>query len=68
MFKKFFGWLNLADLDTARREASMQVIARYSRGNTSIQDGRIMSRDDLARLSAAADQAMDRLRRAMRPQ
>ncbi len=68
MFKKFFGWLSLADLDAARDEASVQIAARYARGNIFIQEGRVMHKDDLARLSAAADQAMGRLRDALRHQ
>lgn len=65
MFRKLIGWLNLADLDDAREEASMRIMARYARGNTSFQDGRSLNQEDLIRLSAAADQAMNRLRHAL---
>lgn len=66
MFRKLTDWLNLADLDKARNAASLQIITRYARGNTSIQDGRSMNKCDLARLSALADEAMYRLRLAIR--
>lgn len=65
MLRKFFDWLNLADLDEARKKASVQIASRYARGNILIQNGHSMNAADLARLSAKADVAMGRLRHAL---
>lgn len=65
MFRKLVNWLNLVDLDEALRRASMRIVARYARGNTSIQDGRSMNRKRLSTLSLAADAAMYRLRQSL---
>ena len=58
----FFGGYEQAD-----RESASKVVARFARGNTSIQFGRYLSADKLEKLLANGDRAAARLaKRAQR--
>lgn len=62
-FRKIRDWLTLADYGKAKREATRQVVRRYSRGNTSVQNGWFMDEAELESLSRKADDAMKEINR-----
>lgn len=66
MFQKIADLFTLADYDRAKHEATSRIVSRQSRGNISAQDGWYMTKDELDELSARADTALARLRRAFR--
>lgn len=47
-FGRLWAWLSLQDYEAADRSATVQVVQRYSRGNTSVQDGRFLTSDEMA--------------------
>lgn len=61
--KSFYQWLMLRDYEVAKADATELVVKRFSRGNTSAQNGWYMDCAELAELSRAADKAMSRLER-----
>jgi hypothetical protein len=58
VLKSFYQWVTLLDYESAKDEATERVIKRYSRGNTSIQNGWYVSEDALKELSVKGDRAM----------
>ena len=60
-----WGWFFLADYDAAKEQATDNVVARYARGNANFQNGAILDADDLDKLSADGDDALERLNRRM---
>jgi hypothetical protein len=65
-FRRLRAWLRLDDYTEAKSEATDRIIARYSRGNTSVQNGQYMDKDKLNDLSSRGDEAMSRLRKMVR--
>jgi hypothetical protein len=63
MFARLREWLLLADYEAAKDHATDVIIARYARGNTSIQNGWYLDETDLAALSRAGDDALLKLKR-----
>jgi hypothetical protein len=61
IFQRLRAWLRLDDYAAAKDKATDDIIARYSRGNTEIQNGHYLDRDKLNDLSARGDEAMSRL-------
>jgi hypothetical protein len=58
VLKSFYQWLTLHDYESAKDEGTDRIIKRYSRGNTSIQNGWYVTEDELKELSAKGDRAM----------
>lgn len=56
-------WLTLRDYEAAKGKAEQQIIARFSRGNVSIQNGWFIDKDRLAQLSCDAEKAVVSLRK-----
>lgn len=54
-------WLTLADYDRAKEQATVDVVARYSRGNVNVQNGEMLDEKDIERLAMNADRALARL-------
>jgi len=63
VFKRLRAWLRLDDYAAAKDKATDDVIARYSRGNTEVQNGHYLELDKLNDLSSQGDKAMSRLER-----
>ena len=63
VMRKIHRWLSLVDFKDAITSAIDQIIARYARGNTSVQNGWYIDEDDLKALSAKGDDAMKKLRK-----
>lgn len=61
MFARLRDWLALADYDAAKRNATDELIARFSRRNVSIQNGWHLDDDALRSLSVEGDRAMARI-------
>lgn len=61
MIREFLEWISLRDYDEALNRAASRIVARYSRGNTSVQDGRIIDEKDLESLAQKADIAIAHL-------
>lgn len=57
-----FSRTSVADYDKANEEASRRIVARYSRGNVRVQDGRYLTTEDLRDLTARGDEAARKLR------
>jgi len=51
----------LGGYEAAKKNATRQIIARYSRGNVNIQNGYLLDGDGLEKLRAAGDDAMKKL-------
>jgi len=58
VLKSFFQWITLRDYDVAKDQATEAVVKRFSRGNTSVQNGWYMDQSKLDKLSAAGDKAV----------
>ena len=61
VLSNLIGKLLFRSRDAARGETIRQIVARYSRGNTSVQFGRYLNEADLQRLHAKGDKAFKRL-------
>ncbi len=61
VFRCLLAWLHMEDYSAAKQKATDDIVARYSRGNTSMQNGDYIDRDKLTKLSALGDKAMARL-------
>ena len=66
MFRRLHDWLTLRDYDRARETALRGVVARYARGNIAMQEGRFLTKADMAELRREGDAAAERLRRKIR--
>jgi hypothetical protein len=62
-FRAIIDWLTLADYEAAKERATEQIVARFARGNTAVQNGQYIDEDKLRDLSAAGDRATESLRR-----
>lgn len=58
-----WGWLFLSDYEAAKEQATEIVLTRYARRNTNFQNGAVLDKDDLEKLSAGGDYAMEGLKR-----
>lgn len=56
-------WTSLADYDAAKEQATVDVVARFSRGNVSVQNGQVLDEADLRKVSTEGDQALAKLDR-----
>jgi hypothetical protein len=61
VLRKLIGKLLFGRYDAAREENARRVAGRFSRGNTSVQNGRYLDEADLQELDAKADAAFKRL-------
>ena len=61
--RAIYDWLTLADYKAAKERATAQIVARFARGNTAVQNGQYIDEDKLRDLSAAGDRATESLRR-----
>ena len=57
MLRKFIDRLIFGGYESAKDDATTRIVARYSRGNTTIQNGYILDEDGLRRLRAKGDKA-----------
>lgn len=55
-------WLLFADYDAAKEAASLDTASRYSRGNIAVQNGRILDKRGLDKLSEDGDDAAEALK------
>ena len=55
ILRRTYAWLTLADYDEASKAATEQVMKRYARGNTSLQNGWYLDERDLTTLSKKGD-------------
>jgi hypothetical protein len=65
VIKALLGWASLADYDAAKERATLDVVSRFARGNTSVQSGQVLDEGDLRQISGDGDRALrslDRLR------
>lgn len=67
MFKRLRDWLTVQDYWDAKDAMYRDVMARYSRGNIAMQQGRFMLQADLERLQREGDAAAARLRKLKFP-
>lgn len=63
MLKKLIDWLNLADYEIAKRDATRSIVSRYSRRSVRVQAGDYMTDKEYAELIARGDRAAERLAR-----
>jgi len=63
VLKAFFDKLFYGGYETASKTAAGRVVARYSRGNTSVQFGRYLTSQSMEELRANGDRAAARLAR-----
>lgn len=63
MFKRLIDWLTVKDYERELDDIRRGIVARYSRGNVAMQQGRYMTEEDLDDLRARGDAAAARLRR-----
>ena len=63
MFKRLTDWLTVKDYERELDAIRRGIVARYSRGNVAMQQGRYLTADDLDTLRARGDDAAARLRR-----
>lgn len=61
VLRKLIGKLLFGRYDAAREKSARRVAGRYSRGNTSVQNGRYLIDEDLQNLDARANRAFRRL-------
>lgn len=52
----------LGGYEAAKKDATRRIVARYSRGNVAVQQGRYIDEDDSKELREAGDKAMQKLR------
>lgn len=52
----------LGGYEAAKEDATRRIVARYTRGNVNVQNGRLISEDGLEKLLLAGDKAMKKLR------
>lgn len=57
----------LGGYEAAKDAATLQIIARYSRGNTSIQNGHVLDEEALRKLHKKGDAAARKLARYVTP-
>lgn len=57
-----FEWLSAEDIARAQHEAVHRSVMRFSRGNTSVQEGRYMTQSDLDKLRTKGDKAHQRIK------
>ncbi len=62
----FMDWLSVRDYDNAKADAQRRIVARFSRGNVTVQRGRYLDGDDARDLVRRGDVAMERLERGAR--
>jgi hypothetical protein len=65
LLQRILAWSSLEDYEAAKEQASIDVVARFSRGNVSVQNGQVMDDRELKVLSKRGDAAvasLDRLR------
>ena len=62
-FAKLYNWLTLADYDSAKERATLDVIKRHARGNVAFQSGDVMDSAALHELSVAGDKATASLKK-----
>ena len=63
MFQRLKDWLAVKDYERELDAIRRGIVARYSRGNIAMQQGRYMTEDDLNDLRKRGDAAAARLRR-----
>lgn len=63
--RRFYNWLTLTDYENAKEEATLLVVKRLSRGNTSTQNGWFLDFAGLLKLSKAGDVALRKLKRIL---
>ncbi|MEA3008861.1 MAG: hypothetical protein QOJ91_553 [Sphingomonadales bacterium] len=61
VLRKLIGKLLFGRYDAAREESARRVAGRFSRGNTSVQEGRYLDDADLLELNAKANVAFERI-------
>ncbi|MBF0166361.1 MAG: hypothetical protein HQL45_01920 [Alphaproteobacteria bacterium] len=62
-FQNVLAWLTLADYDSAKERATVDIVARLARRNVSFQNGSILNGAALRKLSEEGDAAMAHLRK-----
>ncbi len=60
-----YEWLTLADYEAAKVRVTEQIVARFSRGNTAVQNGAYIDENEFRNLVAAGDRALESLRAAV---
>lgn len=63
--RRFFDWLTFRDLEQERDLATDEVVSRYARRNTSMQNGWHLDEKGLVRYSRRADKAMLHIKRVI---
>lgn len=53
----------LGGYERAKREALLEVVGRFARGNTAVQDGRVLDDADIGYLRKRGSKALQNLRR-----
>lgn len=64
--KRIIDRILLGGYDAEVKKAENQVVTRYTRGNTSVQNGRFLDSDGLNELRQRGDKASDRLSKSVR--
>jgi hypothetical protein len=67
MFGRFINWITLKDYESARTKATVDIVKRFSRGNTAVQNGDFLDSDGLRELSLQGDAAMRGLKKRSPP-
>lgn len=63
--RAIYDWVTLRDYENAKERATDDIVERISRGNTLAQDGSSLERQDLNRISVAADSAMTKIEKQL---
>ena len=61
MLRRLIDWLTLRDIKRELKALDLSIQMRQARGNVLLQQGRIMTREDLDRLAEAADETLREL-------
>lgn len=61
--RNFSNWLTLKDFHDAQRAAEEELVARYARGNTSIQNGWYIDEAGIEKLGRKGDRSFKKIRR-----
>ncbi len=61
IFRRLSAWFQIDDYSAAKEKATDEIIARYSRGNTLVQNGYYLDQRNLDSLSERGDHAMAQL-------
>ena len=56
-------WFTAADIERLRSESILSATMRFSRGNTSIQAGRLMTKSDLDKLRLQGNRAHRKIKK-----